>query len=80
MVEDEHGEVLIFEMPERLYDLAQELEDGVGTQLAIRREGSAQNARIEILMTGFERVAELDIEPFVRTLGVSRKVPKIDQA
>ncbi|KKL92434.1 hypothetical protein LCGC14_1884750 [marine sediment metagenome] len=75
-IEDEHGEILTFEIPERLVDLAEELGDSVGTQLAIRREGTARNSRIEILVVGNEVVDKLDIWPFVDTLGRSREVPK----
>ena len=75
-IEDEHGEVLTFEIPERLIDLAEELGDSVGSQLAIRREGTARNSRIEILVVGSEVVDKLDIWPFVDTLGRSREVPK----
>lgn len=72
-VEDEHSEILAFEIPERLRDLADELEDSVGTQLAIRREGTARNSRIDIIITGSEVVEKLDIWPFVDTLG--KKAP-----
>jgi hypothetical protein len=75
-IEDERGEVLSFEIPERLVDLAEELGDCVGSQLAIRREGTARNSRIEILIVGSEVVDKLDIWPFVDTLGRSREVPK----
>lgn len=75
-IEDEQGEVLAFEIPERLVDLAEELGDSVGSQLAIRREGTARNSRIEILFVGSEIVDKLDIWPFVDTLGRSREVPK----
>lgn len=77
-IEDEHGEILTFEIPERLVDLAEELGDSVGVQLAIRREGTARNSRIEILLVGNEVVDKLDIWPFVDTLGRSREVPKCD--
>ncbi len=76
-IEDEHGEVLAFEIPERMRDVAEELEDAVGTQLAIRREGTARNSRIEIITTGSEVVEKLDIWPFVDTLGKCRVVPKV---
>lgn len=68
-VEDEHAEVLVFEIPERLRELADELEDSVGTTLAIRREGTARNARINVVILGHESVDRLDIWPFVDTLG-----------
>jgi hypothetical protein len=42
---------------------------GVGVQLAIRREGKASNSAIAIVITGFEARDELDIGPFVSTLG-----------
>ncbi len=68
-IEDEHGEVLAFEIPERLRDLAEELENAAGTNLMIRRDGLARNSRIEIQVVGFEICDKLDIWPFVRTLG-----------
>ena len=75
-VEDEHGEILVLEIPERLIDLAEELGDAVGTNLAIRREGTARNSRIEIIVVGSEVVDTLDIWPFVDTLGRCRETPK----
>lgn len=75
-IEDEFGEILTFEIPERLIDLAEELGDSVGSQLAIRREGTARNSRIDIIIVGSEVVDKLDIWPFVDTLGRSREVPK----
>ena len=75
-IEDEYAEVYAFEIPERLFALADELGDSVGSQLAIRREGTARNSRIEILVVGGEVVEKLDIWPFVDTLGRSREVPK----
>lgn len=75
-IEDENAEILTFEIPERLVDLAEELGDSVGSQLAIRREGTARNSRIEILVVGSEVVDKLDIWPFVDTLGRSREIPK----
>lgn len=69
MVECESGEVMVFEIPERLYDLSLELEDSVGTQLAISRDGTARNSRIEILITGYLPSEKLDIQPFIATLG-----------
>lgn len=68
-IEDEHGEVLVFEIPERLRELAEELEDEVGTQLAIVRDGTARNSRIDVLHVGREPSEKLDIWPFVNTLG-----------
>lgn len=72
-VETEHGDVLAWQIPERLRDLARELEastfEGPGCQLAIAREGVHRNSRVTAVITGFEHVEELDIEPFVRTLG-----------
>lgn len=76
-VEDEHAEVLAFEIPERLREVADRLEDDVGCQLAIRREGTARNSRIEILFVGQEVCDKLDIWPFVDTLGRGREVPKV---
>ncbi len=67
-IEDERGEILVFEIPERLYPTAEELTDAVGTQLAIRREGTARNARIEILITAYAPAEKLDVWPFVNTL------------
>ena len=75
-IEDEHSEILVFEIPERLVDLAEELGESVGTQLAIRREGTAKNSRIEVIVVGSEVVDTLDIWPFVDTLGRSRETPK----
>ncbi len=75
-VEDDLGEVYAFEIPERLFALADELGDSVGSQLAIRREGTARNSRIEIIIVGCSVVDKLDIWPFVDTLGRSREVPK----
>lgn len=81
-VEDERGEVLVFEIPERLYPLSQELESAVGTQLAIRREGTARNARIEVLITAYAPSESLDIWPFVNSLagGIDSVAPSPSQS
>jgi hypothetical protein len=78
-LEVESGEVLVWNIPRRLEDLAREMDGsengGVGLLLAIRREGILRNSRIEAEIVGFEDVEELDIEPFVATLGVSDRKP-----
>lgn len=72
-VELEHGEVVVFEFPERLRELVQEIDGsptrGVGVQVAIRREGVHRNSPVSVLVTGFEAVEEVDVAPFVSTLG-----------
>lgn len=72
-VQGEESEVLVLEIPERLFEVAQEIEasatGGPGVCLSIRREGSAKNSPIGILIVGQEECDELDIEPFVSTLG-----------
>lgn len=73
-VEQEDNEILVFEIPERLFGLAQELEasatGGPGCRLSISREGSAKNSAIVAMIVGFEECEELDSEAFVRTLGL----------
>ena len=72
-VEGEDREVLVLEIPERLFAVAQEIEasatGGPGVCLSIRREGTAKNSPISILIVGQESCEALDIEPFVATLG-----------
>jgi hypothetical protein len=74
-VHTEDHEVLVWEIPERLFALAQEIEQslmqGPGCVLALSREGTAINARLSASIVGFEEVDELDITAFVETLGVT---------
>ena len=74
MVELEDETIRVWEIPERMYDLARELEasahEGVGCQLAIRREGTAANSRLWASIVGESLVEELEIGPFVDTLGL----------
>jgi hypothetical protein len=73
MVEDQNGEVLVWEIPERLFALAQELEaslfNGPGCVLGIVREGTAKNSRLNAFITDQQDTEELDIWAFVDTLG-----------
>lgn len=73
-VEDEHGEVLVFEIPERLKELADRLDEEVGTSLAISREGTNRNSAILVIVVGHDHVEELDIFRFVDTLGHHHEV------
>ena len=72
-VEIENGDVLVFEIPERMRALALELEgslyEGPGCQLSIFRDGTALNSKIDARVVGFEACEELDIWSFVSTLG-----------
>jgi hypothetical protein len=72
-VQGESGEVLVFEIPERLFEVAQEIESspcgGPGVVLSIVREGKAKNSRVEVVVVGYEPADELDIGRFVSTLG-----------
>lgn len=72
-VELEDGEVMVFEFPERLRELVMDIDSsptrGVGCQVAIRREGPHRNSAISALVTGFEAVEEIDLQPFLSTLG-----------
>lgn len=77
-VESDSGEILVWEIPERLYDLARELEassmEGVGCLLCLRREGTAKNSPIHASIVGEDLAEELDITPFVKTLGMTLAV------
>lgn len=72
-VEDAEGEVLVWEIPWRLRDVAYELEQqtwkGVGCVVSVCREGVMSNSRICASIVGEERVEELDIWAFVDSLG-----------
>lgn len=71
-IELERGEVMVFEIPERLHHLSKTLDEAVGTTLAISRDGTARNSRINILDVGLEDADELDVWPFVNSLGLNR--------
>lgn len=79
MVQVEGGEVLVWEIPERLYELAQELDSslfgGPGEVLSIVREGTALNSRLHACIVGHEDCDELDINTFVSTLGMTLDLP-----
>ena len=76
-LEDQFGEVRVWEIPERLFDLAREIEssvmEGPGSELVISREGTAKNSAICASITGYRDVEELDIGKFVDTLGLPAK-------
>lgn len=67
------GEVLVWNPPARLEPLMRELDEqidgGVGCVLGIQREGLRSNSRIQAAIVGYEPCEELDIAPFVATLG-----------
>ncbi len=64
---------LVLELNRRQRSLAESLNEepagGVGVQLAIRKDGSARNAPIVMVRTGYEECDEENIEAFVATLG-----------
>lgn len=72
-VELHDGNVMVFEMPERLVDTARELENAPGTMLAITRDGLFKNSPILVVITGHRDVEELDLEPFMNTIGWSKE-------
>lgn len=82
-VELDNAEVKIFEIPERLKDIADQLyddeRDGVGVQMCVRKEGKSQNSPLAILITGRVDCEVLDIAPFVETLGHKRSSSTVAQ-
>jgi hypothetical protein len=83
-VETDSGEVLVWNPPRRLEDLLREIDSsengGVGLQLAIRREGIRQNSRIEAEIVGVCECEDLDVEPFVSTLGIRSEDTALEPA
>lgn len=72
-VQQENGEVVVWNVPRRFEDLITMLEEspghGIGCVLSLVREGVRQNSPISVGIQGEEAAEELDIEPFVKTLG-----------
>lgn len=78
-VEEQSGEILVWEIPERLFDLAREIEgsvfEGVGVVVAVGREGVYANSAITAVVVDEREAEELDIQTFVATLGLPPQTP-----
>lgn len=72
-VELDDGSRGVFEIPTRHFEFAEWLDEtesgGVGVRIAIWKDGKAKNSPLNLRSEGFEEVDELDIWPFVQTLG-----------
>lgn len=72
-VEVDGGEVLVWNIPNRLRELAEQIDDhasrGLGLRLALWREKPASNAPILHHCLEPESIETLDIDTFVDTLG-----------
>jgi len=71
---DEEGERRILELNRRHRSLADQLAEsasrGVGSKLAMRKEGRASNSPITIVHVGWEEVDLVPIDAFVATIGL----------
>ena len=72
-VETSDAEVLVWNPPRRLEPLIREINEqqdgGVGTVLAITRDGFKSNSPIDAHIVDYREAEELEIDAFVRTLG-----------
>jgi hypothetical protein len=72
-VQQDNGEVVVWNVPRRHEQLIRYLDEqannGVGSILALHRTGIRSNSPIDVDVVGFEQAEELDIWPFVETLG-----------
>lgn len=71
--QQENGEIVVWNIPRRheslVQHLANERSNGIGVVLSLHREGVRSNSPINVGVVGFEEAEELDIWPFVETLG-----------
>lgn len=81
LVELEDGQVVVWEIPERLRSIAHTIDDaaadGDATVLNLRKDGTAVNSPIVAVAIGFEAIRMLDVEPFVATLGWRGSRPRV---
>ena len=73
MVEDSQAAVLVWEISRRLRSFAQEVDDlvarGSSPRIQVWREGTASNSPIDARVVDLVPLDEIDIQPFVDTLG-----------
>lgn len=75
-VELAEGEVMVWEISPRLLDLAMEIDElakrGIACLVQIWREGTAQNSPVSARVLDQKELDELDIVPFIDSLGYQR--------
>lgn len=76
-VETDAGDVLVWEIPERLRSIANTIDDaaaeGTAAVVNVRKDGMAVNSPMLAVVVAWESLRELDIEPFIATLGRVRE-------